>query len=63
MFFQLPLLLQRVAAMHQNDILNPKASFETLCNTNLNDIIVFQGWEHELKSLMSQVKVKGINLF
>ena len=35
--------------MHSNDVLNPKARFETLYNTNLNNTVSYQGLEYKFK--------------
>ena len=61
--FRLSSSLQRLAAMHSNDMLNPKARFETLYNTNLNDTVLYQGLEYKLKNLIRIVEVKDMKLF
>ena len=61
--FRLSSSSQRLAAMHSNDMLNPKARFETLHNTNLNNTVLYQGLEYKLKNLIQLVEVKDMKLF
>ena len=61
--FKLSSSLQRLAAMHSNEMKNPKAKYETLFEIQLKDKALYQGTEYTLKELIDQVQIKDIPLF
>ena len=52
-----------MAAIHSNDILNPKARFEILFNTNPEDKVHYQGGIYTLSNLLNTRMVDGMKLF
>ena len=52
-----------MVAIHKNEMLNIKARFETLYETQLNDIIIKEKKEYKLQDIILNIQYKDNNLF